>query len=266
MAPVLSSCILGDNGFIGTDSEIVTFVAVEYDFTITSSVSASSMQSAHLPAIESSSTTFIAPLLIAACGSDAGVDVVGMDTAPTDQVLLYDNGTAVECETVPSSSSTACYRIHAEWTVYISTTASGVEAAFETAFDAYIASASFAANPDYDVVIYSETTAPSASPSNGDGCTDSFGDFKDCTTDCFSDIGDCSSDLIDEIKAFKESNTTAFYIICGVFVLSFICCIWACCKCCRKGGKDDDDDDSDGEKDDYDSDEESDGTDSDGSE
>lgn len=216
-------------------------MAVEFDYIVTAGTDEDTVENTSLPELEDTLTSYLALQLIDACGSSAAADIVGIDTAPTDQVLVNDNGTAVECDTTPSSSD--CFRIHSEFTIYVSTTASGVDSAFETSFDDYVSNegSGIIANTDYNVTIYTTTSAPSASPTEGafSGCTETLGEFMGCTSDCFEEFSTCYSDLIDEIAAFKDENTIMYFVIISVIVLIFFCCIFACCKCCHKEGDDD---------------------------
>ena len=121
-----STCTLSNKGFIGTDLGSIVFVAYEYDLHVTKDTKQNVITTEILPAVKNTLVTFVTPLLIVECaplGADtsAFADVVGIETQPKDKILATDG-----CKS-PASDSQDCYRIHSEFTIYVSDTGTDVE-------------------------------------------------------------------------------------------------------------------------------------------
>lgn len=131
-------CATDTDGFLGVDSGIAVQVAVEFNFYLTSNLSAEEITDSILPLYEIHFNNEFGKRLIEACGtSDTNVtdyaDIVGLETFPPDEILMHSNGSAVECINPDTEDDDECYRVLTQLTLYVNDTAAGVEAAFQSA-------------------------------------------------------------------------------------------------------------------------------------
>lgn len=118
-------CVLNANGFVGRDSGNAVNVAFEYNLTVASKVDLPTVEDTILPSLENAFARRTARRLLAECASpgssttSVSTNIVGIHVLPTDYVIG-------RCDANMSS----CFIIHGETTIYVVSTAIGVEASY----------------------------------------------------------------------------------------------------------------------------------------
>jgi len=202
-------CVLNANGFVGRDSGNTVNVAFEYNLTVTSTVDLPTIEDTILPSLENAFARRTARRLLAECASPgtstsaSSKNIVGIHVLPTDYVVG-------RCDATISS----CFVIHGETTIYVVSTAVGVEASYRRALAELFQGNSFAVVNSNILNMTSFRAAKPDSPTSGSLIS---GDEKSGTSP-------------DEVFAFFTS-TTFHYALIGIVIGIAACVLFCLYKC-----------------------------------